>query len=41
MKIIFTDGGIFECTNIEFWNGYIVANDYAMIDLEEVERIEE
>ena len=41
MKIIYTDGGVLECSYIKVWGGELVADDIYVIPLDEVESIEE
>jgi len=40
MSIIFTDGGVLTCEKIEICGDIIIADDYRIVDLCEVERIE-
>lgn len=40
MSIIFSDGGILTCETIEVCGDVLIADDYRIVDICDVERIE-
>jgi hypothetical protein len=40
MNIIYKDGGILTCETIEVWGDVLIADDFRIVDLCDIERIE-
>lgn len=40
MEIIYNDGSILECSTIEFYGSDLYVDDYRIVPIDDVERIE-
>ena len=40
MEIIYNDGSILECSTIEFYGSDLYVDDYRIVSIDDVERIE-